>query len=148
MDRRTSLLIVGCGDVGCRVLRLLDGRCRVFALTTSPERRAPLRALGATPLVGDLDQPETLGRLGGLADAVLHLAPPPPAGETDPRTRALLRVLARGGRIGTLVYASTSGVYGDAAGALFDETRPPAPASARARRRADAEVQVRWFGRR
>jgi len=150
MDRPT-LLIVGCGDVGCRVLRLLRGRWRLLALTSSPGRCAELRALGAVPLIGNLDEPATLGRLGGLADAVLHLAPPPATGDggdDDPRTRALLRALARGGRVRTLVYGSTSGVYGDAGGARFDETRAIAPASARARRRADAEAQLRWFGRR
>ncbi len=144
---RPTLLIVGCGDIGQRVLRLLRGRWRLLALTTSAERVPALRALGATPLVGDLDRPATLGRLGALADAVLHLAPPPAQGEGDPRTRALLRALARGGRVRTLVYASTTGVYGDAGGALFDETRAPNPATARARRRVDAEAQLRWFGR-
>lgn len=144
---RPSLLIVGCGDVGCRVLKLLAGRWRVFALTSSPARLPALRALGAVPLAGNLDDPATLGRLGGLADHVLHLAPPPGSGETDPRTRALLHALARKGRVHTLVYASTSGVYGDAGGARFDETRAVAPASDRARRRVDAESQVRWFGR-
>jgi nucleoside-diphosphate-sugar epimerase len=145
------LLIVGCGDVGCRVLRQLNappGRWRVLALTSQPARVPALRALGALPLVGDLDAPATLGRLAGLADAVLHLAPPPGDGEGDPRTRALLQALARGGRVRTLVYASTSGVYGDAGGARFDETRPVAPASVRARRRVDAEAQLRAFGRR
>jgi nucleoside-diphosphate-sugar epimerase len=141
------LLIVGCGDVGTRVLRLLRGRWRLLALTSSPARVPELRALGATPLVGDLDRPATLGRLGALTDAVLHLAPPPAQGEGDPRTRALLRALARGGRVRTLVYASTTGVYGDAGGARFDETRAVNPASARARRRVDAEAQLRWFGR-
>jgi len=145
---RPTLLIIGCGDVGCRVLKLLQGRWRLLALTSSPERCAALRALGAVPLLGNLDEARTLGRLGALADAVLHLAPPPAAGDDDPRTRALLRALARGGRVQTLVYASTSGVYGDAGGALFDETRAVAPASARARRRVDAEAQLRWFGRR
>ncbi len=141
-------MIVGCGDVGTRVLRLLQGRLRLLALTSSPSRCAELRALGAVPLLGNLDQPATLGRLGGLADAVLHLAPPPAEGEGDPRTRALLRALARGGRVQTLVYASTTGVYGDAGGAAFDETRAVAPGTARARRRVDAEAQVRWYGRR
>jgi nucleoside-diphosphate-sugar epimerase len=98
--------------------------------------------------VGNLDEPSTLGRLGGLADAVLHLAPPPPEGEGDPRTRALLRALARGGRVQRIVYASTTGVYGDCGGALFDETRAVNPGTARARRRIDAEAQLRWFGRR
>ncbi len=146
--KRPTLLIVGCGDVGLRVLKLLQGRWRVLALSSSPQRLATLRSLGALPLLGNLDQPPTLGRLGGLADAVLHLAPPPLQGVDDPRTRALLAALSRGGRVQRLVYASTSGVYGDCAGARFDETRAVQPGSDRARRRVDAEWQVRCFGRR
>ena len=145
--RRPTLLIIGCGDIGLRVLRLLVPRWRVLALTSSPDRMPALRALGAVPLLGNLDRPATLGRLGGLADAVLHLAPPPGQGVTDPRTRALVRALARGGRVRRLVYASTTGVYGDGAGARFDETRSVAPATDRARRRVDAEAQLRGFGR-
>ena len=145
--KRPTLLIVGCGDVGLRVLKLLQGRWRVLALSSSPQRLATLRSLGALPLFGNLDQPPTLGRLGGLADAVLHLAPPPLQGVDDPRTWALLAALARGGRVQRLVYASTSGVYGDCAGARFDETRAVQPGSDRARRRVDAELRVRWFGR-
>lgn len=145
--RRPTLLIVGCGDIGQRVLRLVQPRWRVLALNSSPDKAAALRGLGALPLAGNLDQPATLGRLGALADLVLHLAPPPAHGRTDTRTQALLRALARGGRVQRLVYASTSGVYGDAGGALFDETRALNPATDRARRRADAEARVRWFGR-
>jgi nucleoside-diphosphate-sugar epimerase len=145
--RRPTLLIVGCGDIGLRVLRLLQPRWRVLALTSSPQRRAELRAAGALPLMGNLDEPATLGRLGGLADAVLHLAPPPGHGDSDPRTAALLRALARGGRVRRLVYGSTTGVYGDCAGAWFDETRAVAPATPRAQRRVDAEARVRYFGR-
>ena len=146
--RRPTLLIVGCGDVGLRVLKLLQPRWRVLALTSTAERRPLLRALGAVPLLGDLDAPATLGRLGGLADAVLHLAPPLGQGASDTRTQALLRALSRGGRVQRLVYASTSGVYGDCAGARFDETRAVNPTTDRARRRVDAEAQVRGFGRR
>ncbi|MDE2565005.1 MAG: NAD-binding protein, partial [Burkholderiales bacterium] len=69
---RPTLLIVGCGDIGLRVLRLLVPRWRVLALTSSPGRVPLLRAAGAVPLQGDLDAPASLGRLGGLADAVLH----------------------------------------------------------------------------
>jgi nucleoside-diphosphate-sugar epimerase len=145
--RRPTLLIVGCGDIGLRVLRLVLPRWRVLALTSSPDRVPLLRARGAVPLLGNLDEPSSLGRLGGLADAVLHLAPPPGQGQTDPRTAHLLRALARGGRVRQLVYASTSGVYGDCQGARFDETRAVQPATDRARRRVDAEARVRWFGR-
>jgi nucleoside-diphosphate-sugar epimerase len=146
--RRPVLLIVGCGDVGLRVLRLLVPRWRVIALTSTPARAPLLRAAGARVLLGDLDAPATLARLGGLADAVLHLAPPPGDGARDKRTAALLAALARRGRTAPLVYASTTGVYGDAGGQRFDETRTIAPATARAARRADAEAQLRAHGRR
>jgi nucleoside-diphosphate-sugar epimerase len=146
-QRRPTLLIVGCGDIGLRVLERLVPRWRVLALTSSPARCPALRDAGAIPLVGNLDEPATLGRLAGLADAVLHLAPPPGDGEGDPRTHALVRALARGGRVRCLVYGSTSGVYGDTGGQRFDETRAVQPSTARARRRVDAEARVRWYGR-
>jgi nucleoside-diphosphate-sugar epimerase len=146
-QRRPALLIVGCGDVGLRVLKCLRGRWTVWALTSSPERMPALRAAGARPLCGNLDDPLTLGRLGGLADRVLHLAPPPGSGRTDPRTANLLRALARGGRTTHLVYGSTTGVYGDCAGEAVDETRAVNPGTDRARRRVDAEARLRHFGR-
>jgi len=145
--RRPTLLIVGCGDVGLRVLRLLHGRLRAVALTSNAQRVNVLRAAGSVPLVGDLDAAGTLGRLAAVADWVLHLAPPPAQGNSDPRTAALLQALARSTRVRRIVYASTSGVYGDAGGAHFDETRAPRPATPRARRRVDAEARVRRHGR-
>ena len=145
--RRPTLLIVGCGDVGLRVLRLLRGRVRVIALTSSVHRVSALRAAGAVPLLGNLDDAGSLGRLAAMADWVLHLAPPPAQGSTDPRTAALLQALARSRRPQRIVYASTSGVYGDAGGARFDETRALRPATPRAWRRVDAEARVRHHGR-
>lgn len=145
--KRPTLLIVGCGDVGLRVARRLRGTWRVLGLTSSPERAPLLRAAGVQPLLGDLDRPPTLARLAGLADAVLHLAPPPGQGAADLRTRHLLQALALKGRVRTLVYGSTTGVYGDARGARFDETRAVHPATDRARRRVDAEANLRWYGR-
>jgi nucleoside-diphosphate-sugar epimerase len=145
--KRPTLLIVGCGDIGMRVVRLLCDRWRILALTSNPARRAELRASGAVPLLGDLDAAATLARLAGLADAVLHLAPPPAAGAIDTRTVNLLHALARHGRVRRIVYASTSGVYGDCAGARFDETKAVAPSTDRARRRVDAEARVRHHGR-
>lgn len=156
--RRERLLIVGCGDVGMRVARNYAqgagaGRVRVMALTSSPERKAALRGVSVTPLLGDLDQPATLRRLAGLATRVLHLAPPPSEGGgrdawwRDPRTLALARALRMRNLPISLAYASTSGVYGDCAGALVRETRPVAPATPRAQRRVDAEAAVRHLGR-
>ena len=149
--RRTRLLIVGCGDVGMRLVRDLGGRMRVLALTSSPERIPALRAAGVTPLRGNLDQPKSLGRLAGLADRVVHLAPPPstpgPEWWRDTRTQALLAALRLRTPPRALVYGSTSGVYGDCGGAWVDETRTVNPQTPRAQRRVDAERQVRFFGR-
>ncbi len=157
--RRQRILIVGCGDVGQRVARALQGvspgrpRVRVLALTSSAERVTPLRALGITPLLGNLDHAASLRRLSGLAMRVLHLAPPPGQGAggadwwRDPRTVALARALRLRSLPDALVYASTSGVYGDCGGAWVTETRPVAPGTPRAQRRVDAERAMRHLGR-
>jgi nucleoside-diphosphate-sugar epimerase len=138
--KRPRLLILGCGDVGMRLLPLVRARFRVFAVTTDPSRCAALRAAGAVPLIADLDRPESLTRLAGLAQYVVHMAPPQSEGVLDRRTRHLSAILPEGGR---LVYVSTSGVYGDCAGALIDETRTVAPHNGRAQRRVDAERVLR-----
>ena len=89
--RRPRLLIVGCGDVGQRVAKIIQAKpqsLRVLALTTSHENVLPLRQLGLVPLLGNLDRKVDLHRLAGLATHVLHLAPPPTEGWLDPRTVA------------------------------------------------------------
>ncbi len=143
------LLIVGCGDVAKRLIPLLHGRFRIYALSRNPQRLAALRELGVTPVRGDLDAPETLAPLAGLAHDVVHLAPPPNGGTRDTRTAHLIAALAKGRSLPQqLVYISTSGVYGDCGGELVAETRPPRPSTERARRRADAEHRLREWGRR
>ncbi|MFC0169412.1 SDR family oxidoreductase [Pseudoduganella danionis] len=142
--RRPRLLIIGCGDVGMRMLPLLTPYFRVFAVTSQPARCAELRARGAQPLVANLDQPATLRRLRGLAHTVLHLAPPAAQGGQDVRTRHLTAILPERAQV---VYVSTTGVYGDCGGARFDETRAVAPATARAQRRVDAEQMLRQWAR-
>ncbi len=155
--RRARVLIVGCGDVGQRAARLLQGaspdqpRVRVLALTSSADQVAPLRARGITPLRGNLDNPASLRRLAGLATRVLHLAPPPGQGAADwwrdPRTLALARALRLRTLPDALAYASTTGVYGDCGGAWVTEARAVAPSTPRAQRRVDAERALRHLGR-
>ncbi|MFZ6778984.1 SDR family oxidoreductase [Undibacterium sp. Ji83W] len=142
---KPRLLIIGCGDVGMRLLPLLRQHFRIFALTSQTGRCAELRAAGAIPLIGNLDQPHTLARLKGLADRVVHLAPPPSEGKTDRRTQNLTAILPDKS---SLVYISTTGVYGDCAGASFDETRAVSPQNARAQRRVAAENCLRAWARR
>jgi nucleoside-diphosphate-sugar epimerase len=150
-----------------RAVPWLQGRYRIFAVTSDAQRIPVLRSAGVVPLVADLDQPRTLQRLASLAPRVIHLAPPQNTGATDRRTRALLQALARAvpwrrsqhagpsilpnrdGQHGrALVYASTSGVYGDRQGELVHEYMTPQPTTARAVRRVDAEKSIRQFGKR
>lgn len=144
-----TLLIVGCGDVARRAIPWLARRFRVVAVVRQADQREALHALGVRVLRADLDAPASLKRLAGLADAVLHLAPPPDHGDRDTRTRHLCAVLGRRTSLAQrLVYISTTGVYGDCGGAWVDECRPVAPRTARAGRRVDAEAQLRGFVRR
>ena len=127
-----------------RLIPQLTDKFRVYALTRSSEGAAALRGLGVTPISGDLDDARSLNRIGGVADLVLHFAPPPTSGKTDTRTQHLIAALqSRGSLPQRLVYISTSGVYGDCGGAWIDETRPVRPGSPRGARRVDAECRLR-----
>ncbi len=153
---KQTLLIAGCGDVALRAAPLLQAHYRLLGMYRRPENRASLRLQGITPVFGDLDIPDSLSKISGLAHAVLHLAPPPNLGRHDTRTANLLAALTRTRRPKTkikaamlpqrLVYISTSGVYGDCEGRLVDETHVLNPQTERALRRVDAERQLRSWG--
>jgi nucleoside-diphosphate-sugar epimerase len=138
------ILIIGYGDVAQRFTTMLQNipanlSVQWYALVRSAESAAHVRAAGGSPVLGDLDQFRSLGRLKGLAENVLYLAPPPAQGAHDPRLiRALAALRAR-----RIVYVSTTGVYGDCQGAQIDETRPVHAESARAKRRVAAESLLR-----
>ncbi len=144
-----NLLIIGCGDIGLRAAAMLRHRYRVLALSHSPARFEALREAGVLPIPGDLDDPESLWRIAGTAQTVLHLAPPSSSGECDARTRNLLAALSAKCSIlpHRLIYISTSGVYGNCDGEWVPETRPARPETQRAARRLDAENRIRKWGR-
>lgn len=149
MHMKKTVLIVGCGDIALRTVRLLQSNYRLFGLFRNPDNAAPFRLSGVISIQGDLDHPASLRRLAGLAQIVIHLAPPPNRGIRDTRTAHLLSALSMQSKIKPrilpqrFIYISTSGVYGDCHGAMIDETRPLNPLSDRAKRRVDAENQVR-----
>jgi hypothetical protein len=135
---RPRLLIVGCGDVGLRIVARTQDRFRIIGAVRSAAAAAAVRAAGATPLAIDLGRRASLARLAGLAQQVLVLAPTGGTGLRDlhaPHLLAALRAPRRGRA--AMVYLSTTGVYGDRAGAWVDETSPPRPRSER-RLRASA----------
>ncbi|MBL8497230.1 SDR family NAD(P)-dependent oxidoreductase [Nitrosomonas sp. JL21] len=151
---KKTLLIVGCGDIAQRVAPLLQKYYRIIGLCRNVENLGQLQSHGIIPILGDLDNPKSLEKLAGIAQRVLHLAPPPNHGLRDRRTKHLLSALSkRTKKHGSilphrLLYISTSGVYGNCDGALIDETYPVHPENDRALRRLDAEKNIRDWGRR
>jgi nucleoside-diphosphate-sugar epimerase len=139
---RPRLLIVGCGDIGLRIVARLNSRFRIVAVSSRPQRTAELRAAGAVPLVANLDHRRSLARLRAFRGRVIHLAPPAESGTDDRRSRNLVDALGRG-RDDRTVYISTTGVYGDHAGAWIDETARLLATQARSLRRLAAERLLR-----
>lgn len=151
---KNTLLIIGCGDIALRTIPLLQAHYRVLGLCRDPEKFTQLRSYGIIPVPGDLDCSRSLDKLAGIAQVVIHLAPPPNYGKKDTRTTNLLAALTNRPQTKSvilpqrLIYISTSGVYGNCNGALIDEVYPTKPGNDRALRRIHAENQIRSWGAR
>ncbi len=124
------LLIVGCGDVGMRMLPLLRGRYRLFALSRSGAARCRCCAhWGSRRWPATWTMRKACAVCSGLPHDMLHFAPPPGTGARDGRTGNLIRALQKARSIPQrLVYISTSGVYGDCGGAPGPRARSAAAA--------------------
>ena len=90
--RRQRLLIIGCGDIGQRVVQQLHHGWQVIGVARSDETLQKIRAAGAVAM-----QADDAHRLARWATHVLHAAPPASRdGEvTDRLTRGWLQALAR-----------------------------------------------------
>ena len=90
--RRQRLLIIGCGDIGQRVVQQLHHGWQVMGVARSDETLQKIRTAGALAMRAD-----DAHRLAPWATHVLHAAPP--AGRdgevTDRLTRGWLQALAR-----------------------------------------------------
>ncbi len=140
-------LIIGSGAIARLTLPLLPNPGPVFVLCRRSDAMADWRTRGAIPILGDLDHPNTLSRLGGLAHTVLHFAPPNGDGPEDRHTKHLICTLRQAKILPQrLIYISTTGVYGTRKDIWTVETSAINPTTARAIRRADAESRLRRFG--
>ncbi|HEX9777945.1 MAG TPA: SDR family oxidoreductase [Geopsychrobacteraceae bacterium] len=143
-----DVLIIGCGDIGGRVARmLLEKQAAVTALVRSEEKAAELRAAGLATLIGNLDYGEETPELPINGATVFYMAPPPGGGFSDYRMVNFCRRIAADNRPEKMVYLSTSGVYGDCGGAVVTEATPLNPQTSRAKRRVDAERQLQEAAR-
>ncbi len=142
----TSVLIIGCGDIGERVARLelAEGNV-VKGLARSEQSAQRLRHASIEPLAGDLDIPSSLDHLPVKDSLVYYFAPPPGRGVTDPRIQTFVSAMNSANLPKRVVLISTTGVYGDCHGEWVTEDRPPNPQADRARRRLAAETTLRGW---
>jgi len=140
----TSVLVIGCGDIGERVagLERSAGR-RVTGLIRSEASARRLRAAGIQPLMADLDVSASLRDLPVKNALIYYFAPPPGKGVTDPRMETFVSILDSSELPKRVVLISTTGVYGDCRGEWVTEDRPPNPQADRAKRRLAAETVLR-----
>jgi len=140
----TSVLIIGCGDIGERVARLerFEG-CQVAGLVRSEGSARRLRATGIQPITADLDVPTSLHELPVKGALIYYFAPPPEKGVTDPRMETFVSFFSTSEPPTRVVLISTTGVYGDCAGEWVTEDSPPNPQADRAKRRLAAETVLR-----
>lgn len=146
-EPREEVLIIGCGDVGVRVARLLQARgARVSGLVRDDAGADRLRRFAILPIGGDLDEPATLGALPTAGKLIFYMAPPPGGGSLDTRLRNFCAAIAAGQAPTKVIYLSTSGVYGDCGADWVTEATPVNPQTSRAKRRLDAETVLQGWG--
>ncbi len=137
-----QVTIVGCGDIGERIVNiLLAKKCVVNLLVRQAVRGEYFEKQGMDISQIDLDQ-DDVSQLQTIAKRVIWLAPPPQSGCREPRIQRWLHSLGHDALPDKIVYISTSGVYGDCGGAWVDESRPANPQADRSKRRFDAEQQI------
>lgn len=148
-----ELLILGCGFLGLRVAKLWLARGgRVRAVTRevgAPSKSRQLQAIGITPVVADLMNPERLQAAlsGQPIDRVLYCVGydrNSPVSKEALYLDGLTNVLdIVADRVNRFVYVSSSSVYGQDDGSWVDEDSPTVPGSDGGRTCLQAEQRLR-----
>ena len=132
------------GYVGSAIAaRLAKAGHQVHGLTRHAERGESLRALGVSPVVGDLAEPKGYVAEIKNSDAVVHAA----AYDDDPARldQIALEAFRAGvvdGRVRHLIYTSGVWLHGETGDAVEDETATPRPIELVAWRPAHEEVAL------
>ncbi len=142
-----SSLIIGCGYLGRRVVRLCRGEGDdVVALVRSHRRADELSAEGFQTLVADVTRPETLDAIPAAERVLYCVGYSGNQGATRRQVHVdgLAAVLDRlDPNRSRVVFVSTTGVVGDARGAWVDDTTTCQPNREAGRAFAEAEATLR-----
>jgi len=149
---KNNLWIIGCGDIGRRVVRLYNARIgkqakSLSALVKSEVSKQRCDQLGINTFAIDLDNKEQIQSLN-IDDAIkgsklFYFSPPPANGIEDTRLAQFLSSLSTQPK--RIVLISTTGVYGDSKGEWIDESYPINPQAERAQRRYFAEQTLQHW---
>lgn len=143
-------VIIGCGDVGRRIARMLDEAGfpldQIFGLVNSSASAQACSVLGITAQRFDLDALQSDLQQCDQAE-IYYTVAPQKTGLKDQRTQALLEHFsAKKITPSKAVVISTTGVYGDCGGQWVDELSPTQPLTERGQRRLDLEQQWLAWG--
>ncbi|WP_394347458.1 SDR family oxidoreductase [Halorhabdus amylolytica] len=140
----TRVVVLGCGYVGCELVRQLEDH-HVVGVRRSEDGLAAVEAAGAEAVRADVTDPDSLESVPD-ADWLVFAAS---AGGRDVAAAretyveglrtAIEHFAGRGSTPERLVYTSSTGVYGDHDGAWVDEETPLSPATEKAQVLAEAE---------
>ena len=150
MASRISV-ILGCGDVGRRIIAQLTSSpvsladsisdSSILACTRSAQARQNNALLGVQSIELDIDKAHALPAEIQGSD-LYYLIPPPKQGTIDTRSRRVIELLSEQGLAPKkIVLISTTGVYGDCRGEWVTEKSTTSPQTERGQRRLDSERQ-------
>ena len=144
----SSVVIIGFGDIGQRVAAIWqDKDLTVSGLARSHTRHQIMQVHNITPIVADLNKPETLQNINLANALVYYFVPPPATGKTDPHMANFLSAIKVDTLPARIIAISTSGVYGDCQGETISEERATNPQANRAHRRLDMEQQLQAWAK-
>ncbi|MFM2093717.1 MAG: hypothetical protein RIS70_841 [Planctomycetota bacterium] len=140
------LLVVGCGYLGRRVARRFrDAGKTVYAMTRSAEHAAEFEAMGITPVLADITEPETLSNLPAADAVLIAVGYDRGSGKsiTEIYVQGLENLLAKlPDSVRRLVYVSSTGVYAQSDGSWVDESSPCEPVREGGRACLEAENRI------
>lgn len=148
MENRLKLLLIGCGDIGARVIAQLN---REVWQLTAMRRRLDQLPEGVAGIAGDVrDTRKLQGLLADKAfDAIVVSLTPDKGSDEGYRdsyvagaASVVEAIAAAGYQPRLLLWVSSTGVYGQCDGEWVDEQSPVKPRSFRGQRLLEAERQI------
>jgi len=140
--------IIGCGDVGRRIARLLKPS-NTIGVVRSVQSAQACKAFVTHAHCLDFDQHLPTDCFKNSDVGILYyLVPPQKQGLTDQRSQHVLAALTEQSiKPEGVILISTTGVYGDCDGAWVTEDTPTKPQTERGQRRLDMESQWLAWGK-